>query len=136
MDYFGDNEKLPDGCGACDNCQETETFEISEELKKDIRIVLSGLARFGAATFGKGVLVDCLLGKTSERGQSYRHDQLSTYGLLALQAPAGIDGLGRSPDPPGLHPAEWFQVSDDFADGRRRRRHERPEGSGPAQAPL
>ncbi|HEX5036496.1 MAG TPA: RecQ family ATP-dependent DNA helicase [bacterium] len=93
MDYFGDNEKLPDGCGACDNCQETETFEISEELKKDIRIVLSGLARFGAATFGKGVLVDCLLGKTSERGQSYRHDQLSTYGLLAHKRRPELMGL-------------------------------------------
>lgn len=94
MDYFGDREKLSSGCGACDNCSETETFEISAELKKDIRIVLSGLARFGSVvTFGKGVLIDCLMGKSSERGQSYGHDQLSTYGLLAHKKRPELMGL-------------------------------------------
>ncbi|HSA59398.1 MAG TPA: RecQ family ATP-dependent DNA helicase [bacterium] len=94
MDYFGDGERLKDGCGACDNCSETETFEISSELKKDIRIVLSGLARFGtAASFGKGVLIDCLTGKTSERGEAYGHDRLSTFGLLAHKRRPELMGL-------------------------------------------
>lgn len=93
MDYFGDLEKLPNGCGACDNCSETETVEISEELKKEIRIILSGLARFGAVTFGKGILVDCLTGKVGEKGQAYGHEQLSTYGLLAHKKRPELMGL-------------------------------------------
>jgi ATP-dependent DNA helicase RecQ len=93
MDYFGDSEKLPEGCGACDNCLETETFEISAELKKEIRMVLSGLARFGAASFGKGTLVDCLLGKSGEKGQAYGHDRLSTYGLLSHKRRPEVLGL-------------------------------------------
>ena len=82
MDYFGDPEKLSGGCGSCDICGDTETFSISPELKKEIRIVLSGIARFGTQSFGKAVLVDCLIGKLSEKGSSYRHDQLTTFGLL------------------------------------------------------
>jgi len=94
MDYFGDRERLTGGCGACDNCSETETFEISLELKKEIRVVLSGLARLGSViTFGKGVLVDCLMGKTSERGQAYGHDRLSTFGLLTHKKRPELMGL-------------------------------------------
>lgn len=83
MDYFGDREGLPQGCRSCDNCSETETFEISPELKKEIRIVLSGIARFGGENlFGKGVLIDCLTGNASPKGLLYGHDRLSTFGLL------------------------------------------------------
>lgn len=89
MDYFGDRESLPDGCRVCDSCSEVETFAISPELKKDIRIILSGIARFGSSSsgssgnlFGKGVLADCLLGRPNERGLLYGHEHLSTFGLL------------------------------------------------------
>ncbi|MBI3540943.1 MAG: RecQ family ATP-dependent DNA helicase, partial [Deltaproteobacteria bacterium] len=82
MDYFGDLEKLSDGCGACDICGDTETAPISPELKKDIRIILSGIARFGTQSFGKAVLIDCLMGKISEKGAAYQHERLTTYGLL------------------------------------------------------
>ena len=81
MEYFGDQEPLKGGCRSCDNCQETETIPISPELKREIRILLSGVARF-KAPFGKGVLIDCLMGKQTDRGMAYGHDQLSTFGLL------------------------------------------------------
>jgi len=82
MEYFGDLEPLSTGCGACDNCEDTDAAPVSPELKKEIRIVLSGIARFGAQSFGKGVLIDCLMGKPSDKGTAYQHDQLSTFGLL------------------------------------------------------
>ncbi len=83
MDYFGDHDGLEGGCGTCDNCTETETFVISAELKKEIRVILSGLARFGNTShFGKNVLVDCLMGKSNDKGALYGHDRLSTFGLL------------------------------------------------------
>lgn len=81
MDYFGDREELEDGCKVCDNCSETETFPIAPELKKEIRILLSGIARF-PKPFGKSILVDCLQGKSTDRGVSFGHEKLSTFGLL------------------------------------------------------
>ncbi len=86
MEYFGDRERLSQGCGSCDSCSEAEMFAISPDLKKEIRIVLSGIARFGSSQssnlFGKGILADCLMGKTNERGLLYGHEHLSTFGLL------------------------------------------------------
>jgi ATP-dependent DNA helicase RecQ len=93
MDYFGDRETLAQGCLSCDNCGETETVAITPELKKDIRIVLSGIARFGSAAFGKGVLIDCLMGKTSDKGEAYRHNRLSTFGLLQDKRRADLMAL-------------------------------------------
>lgn len=93
MDYFGDRESLPEGCRVCDNCSETEVIAISAELKKEIRIVLSGLARFGTQSFGKGVLVDCLLGKSSDRGTAYGHERLSTFGLLEYKKKPELTSL-------------------------------------------
>jgi len=81
MDYFGDREPLTEGCRSCDNCQETESLSLSPQLKEDIRKILSGIARF-RAPFGKGVLADCLLGRTTDKGSFYQHDQLSTFGIL------------------------------------------------------
>lgn len=81
MEYFGDAEKLSGSCGGCDNCIETEAIPISPELKREIRIILSGIARF-KTPFGKSVLVDCLMGKTGEKGLAFGHNRLSTFGLL------------------------------------------------------
>lgn len=83
MEYFGDQDRLEDGCGHCDNCQETEEIAIGPELKMDIRILLSCIARFEQSMpFGKAVLIDCVMGKLSDRGRMYGHDRLSTFGLL------------------------------------------------------
>ncbi len=81
MDYFGDREQLTTGCQVCDNCQSSETMPLTTELRQDILMVLSAVARF-KTSFGKGVLVDCLQGKETEKGCLYGHEHLSTYGLL------------------------------------------------------
>lgn len=81
MEYFGDAENLPGPCGGCDNCLEIETIPMAPALKREIRIILSGIARF-ATPFGKSVLVDCLIGKTSDKNAARAHDSLSTFGLL------------------------------------------------------
>ena len=92
MDYFGDSEELPNGCGCCDNCGETESITISPELKQEIRMILSGIARF-RTSFGKGVLIDCLMGKPNRQGTLYRHDQLSTFGILKEKQKTEISTL-------------------------------------------
>lgn len=91
MEYFGDAENLsgpcgsgPHGsglCGGCDNCLEIETIPMAPGLKREIRIILSGVARF-ATPFGKSVLVDCLIGKTGDKHAARAHGNLSTFGLL------------------------------------------------------
>lgn len=92
MEYFGDSENLLGPCGGCDNCIETKTIPISPELKREIRIILSGIARF-RTPFGKAVLVDCLLGKTSDRGVSLGHDRLSTFGLLKEKRRTNLNSM-------------------------------------------
>lgn len=81
MDYFGDREQLTTGCQVCDNCQSSETMTLTTELRQEILMILSAVARF-KTSFGKGVLVDCLQGKPTEKGRLYGHEHLSTYGLL------------------------------------------------------
>lgn len=81
MDYFGDAEKLSEGCQSCDNCQKSEAMTLSADLIRTIRIILSGIARF-RSPFGKGILVDCLRGKETTKNISYGHSHLSTFGLL------------------------------------------------------
>ncbi len=92
MDYFGDADPLMDGCQACDNCQPSEAMTLSQELIRDIRIILSGIARF-RAPFGKGILVDCLRGKETEKGLAYGHSHLSTFGLLKHKTQVEIMNL-------------------------------------------
>lgn len=83
MEYFGDQDKIERGCDHCDNCRETEEVAIGPELRMDIRVILSGIARFEQTmAFGKGVLIDCLMGKVGDRGRMYGHERLSTFGLL------------------------------------------------------
>ena len=81
MEYFGDHEELVQGCRSCDNCEETKTIPISPQLKTEIRMILSGVARF-RIPFGKGVLADCLIGKPNPQGLLHNHSELSTFGLM------------------------------------------------------
>lgn len=81
MDYFGDRERLTEGCQVCDNCQGSEPMPLTTELRQEILMILSAIARF-RVPFGKGVLADCLQGKETDKGRMYGHLHLSTYGLL------------------------------------------------------
>lgn len=105
MDYFGDVETLPDGCGpdplsmssstgphrlhnmlsgrcgACDNCAAPEATTVSDQTREMVRIVLSGSARL-QGRFGATQLIDLVAGADTEAIRRNRHDTLPTYGRL------------------------------------------------------
>ena len=78
VEYFGQvytNER----CGACDICLgEVEGLEDSSVTAQKI---LSCVARAGE-NFGTEHIVDVLLGADTERVRRWRHEALSTYGLM------------------------------------------------------
>src|SRR5262245_7691677 len=76
--YFG--QLLPNRpCGACDVClNEIEGLEDSTVAAQKI---LSCVARAGQQ-FGAEHIVDVLVGADTERVRRWRHQQLSTYGLM------------------------------------------------------
>jgi ATP-dependent DNA helicase RecQ len=76
--YFGETYANPN-CGACDLCLgEVQGAADGTVLAQK---VLSCVARV-EQRFGVEHLVDVLTGAANERVQRWRHDQLSTYGLL------------------------------------------------------
>ena len=77
-EYFGQEYPKPN-CGACDVClQEVEGLADATVIAQKI---LSCVARAGER-FGTEHIIDILLGANTERMRRWRHDQLSTYGLL------------------------------------------------------
>ena len=77
-EYFGQPYEKP-SCEACDVCLgEVEGLEDSTVTAQKI---LSCVARTGER-FGVGHVVEVLAGSEAERVKQFRHDQLSTYGLL------------------------------------------------------
>ncbi|MBP1807560.1 DNA helicase RecQ [Rubellimicrobium aerolatum] len=64
-------------CGACDNCDRpAEVFDATTPA----RMVLSAALRT-EERFGKGHLIDILLGEETDKVRSWRHDQLPTFGV-------------------------------------------------------
>jgi ATP-dependent DNA helicase RecQ len=82
MDYFGDAETLPKGCGRCDNCQTPEAPPVDDQTQETVRILLSGAARL-EGRFGGGHLTELVTGNDSERIRSYNHHLLPTFGRLS-----------------------------------------------------
>jgi ATP-dependent DNA helicase RecQ len=76
--YFGQQYGQA-SCGACDVCLE-EVDAIPESTTVAQKII-SCVAR-AQQRFGIGQIVDILLGAETENIRRYRHDQLSTYGIL------------------------------------------------------
>ncbi len=73
--FFG--EDLTEPCGHCDNCKEpAETWDGTIAVQK----ALSNVVRTGQM-FGKGHLVDVLLGKSTDKIRRFNHDEVSTYGI-------------------------------------------------------
>ena len=74
LHYFDDH------CEACNNCDTClnppKTFDATIAVQK----VISCVYRTGQR-FGSGYVIDVLLGKDSERIQSFGHHTLSTYGI-------------------------------------------------------
>jgi len=77
-EYFGQEYSKPN-CAACDLClNELEDLADSTVTAQKI---LSCVARAGER-FGAEHIVDVLLGTNTERIRRWRHDKLSTYGLM------------------------------------------------------
>ncbi len=75
LNYFGD--VLPEPCGNCDTCLvPVETFDGTVAAQK----VLSCVHRTGQR-FGAGHIVDVLLGKLTDKVESFGHHKLSTFGI-------------------------------------------------------
>ncbi len=75
LKYFGEIQH--EGCNNCDNClTPPKTFDATVLAQK----ALSNAYRTGER-FGVTYLTDVLLGKTNERIEQFRHDQVSTFGI-------------------------------------------------------
>jgi ATP-dependent DNA helicase RecQ len=89
--YFGESESTP--CGTCDVCR-AEGVQPPREGGADevtmLRQALSGIARMSTkhadgtweGRFGKGRIIQMLVGSKSKEIVDAGHDQLTTYGLL------------------------------------------------------
>ena len=77
-EYFGQAYSKPD-CEACDVC--LNEVEGLADATLTAQKILSCVARAGER-FGAAHIVDVLLGANTERVRRWRHEQLSTYGLM------------------------------------------------------
>ena len=108
--YFG--EKEPDRCGNCDICSDQARYGRragTEEETLTVRKALSGVARMSNRTadgwqgrFGKGKIVQALLGSRTREVLDARLDQLSTYGLLRDLGVSYLNELFRELQSVGL----------------------------------
>ena len=94
MDYFGDAETLPQGCGRCDNCQTPEAPPVDDQTQETVRILLSGAARL-EGRFGGGQLTDLVTGSDSEQIRKYNHQESAH--LRPPELDAQTPGSGDDP---------------------------------------
>jgi ATP-dependent DNA helicase RecQ len=80
-DYFGDPH-APERCGSCDRCALPRARALDGRALTDALKALSCVARM-RGRFGKGRVVDVLLGSKSKQVLEANLDRLSTYGLLS-----------------------------------------------------
>ncbi len=91
--YFGEGDHGP--CGSCDHCKSRDRSGLRDLTDPEMLIVrqtLSGVARASHRTsagyaprFGRGRILEMLLGKNTAEVRSSGLDQLTTYGLLKPQ---------------------------------------------------
>ena len=110
LSYFGD----PDGevCGSCDQCLAggpTSARRPTDEEMLIAQKALSGIARMSNRSnglwhgrFGKGKIVQMLVGSRSQEVLSARLDELSTHGILREQGTAYVNSLLREFEKGGL----------------------------------
>ena len=101
--YFGEPE--PERCGNCDVCSNHATHNRragTEEETTLVRKALSGVARMSTrgtdgwqGRFGRGRIVEALLGSRTKPVLDARLDQLSTYGLMREQGKSYVNELFR-----------------------------------------
>ncbi|MBT8037357.1 MAG: ATP-dependent DNA helicase [Verrucomicrobiae bacterium] len=111
LEYFGEEDAAT--CGTCDVC--TDAFGGDAREPKDegevliVRKALSGVARMSRKTssgwegrFGRGRVVQMLMGSKSQEIMRVRLNTLSTYGLLKELGTAYLNELFRSMHDAGL----------------------------------
>ncbi|HVF70213.1 MAG TPA: RecQ family ATP-dependent DNA helicase [Chthoniobacterales bacterium] len=107
--YFGEAEAAP--CGNCDICLETSgsARPPTEEELLIVRKALSGVARMSVKIdgawqprFGRGRIVQTLVGSRSQEIINAQLDRLSTHGLLKTEGVAYLNQLLRELQEAGL----------------------------------
>lgn len=86
-EFFGE-EFGRDGCGACDWCLGHQ--EKVEEGKLIAQKIISCVLRTNE-NFGSRHVIDVLLGKSIAKVRKFRHEQLSTFGILRGERPEQIE---------------------------------------------
>ena len=147
--YFGETD--PARCGNCDICLETAgtSRAPTEEEALIVRKALSGVARMSARIageweprFGRGRIVQTLVGSRSREIIQARLDQLSTYGLLKSEgvaysesAPARTAGCGMLISSGGQYPMVTLtRLGDEVMKGRADYELRWPQRSGAASS--
>ncbi len=110
LNYFG--EENAGICGSCDVCRENGAGDArppGEEEETIVRKALSGVARMSRRTshgwearFGRGRIVQMLVGSKSQEIITARLDQLTTYGILRDKGAGYLNSLMRSLSDAGL----------------------------------
>lgn len=110
LEYFGE-ENAPI-CGSCDVCRGEDNSERrapTDEEDLIVRKFLSGVARMSRRTatgwegiFGRGRIVQMLVGSKSQEILRARLHELKTYGLLKDQGTAYLNALARTLNEGGL----------------------------------
>ena len=108
--YFG--EKEPERCGNCDICADHAHANRRPGTEDEVLLVrkaLSGVARMSQRVaggwkgrFGRGRIVQALLGSRTRAVLDARLDQLSTYGLLKDEGISYLNELFREMEATGL----------------------------------
>jgi ATP-dependent DNA helicase RecQ len=103
LSYFGEDDAEP--CGNCDVCRSSSGEEREPTATEDVVVkkALSGVARMSTrregtwhGRFGKGKVIQMLLGSRSQEILSAKLDQLTTYGILKEQGSGYLNALFRS----------------------------------------
>jgi ATP-dependent DNA helicase RecQ len=77
--YFGETSGGP--CGNCDTCLSPPSVWDGTVAAQKLLSTVVRLERLGGPSFGAGQPIDILLGRQTPRVLSYRHDQLSVFGI-------------------------------------------------------
>lgn len=110
MDYFGEENPAP--CGSCDVCQSKFGGDLRKGTESEVlmlRKALSGVARMShkiagkwEGKFGRGKIVQMLMGSQSQEILKSRLDRLTTYGILKEAGTATVNELFKYMHDAGL----------------------------------
>ena len=104
LQYFGEDDA--ETCGNCDVCRDEGSGEARAATPEEdlvVRKILSGVARMSRkqgsvweAKFGRGKIVQMLVGSKSQDILSTSLNKLSTYGILKEKGTGYVNGVMRS----------------------------------------